>query len=202
MEVKFREKKKYCKDADMYLFDNNNTDERKLKMRKSIKIILLIMFITMFLIPLVMNGEYSRIIGYGDIKLSILYFMSEGFIGLLLILVIVLTFIFLDKIVFRLAEKRSRNLYSKIGGRNHEKYVDADVNIELSDDKIIWTRASKQLNIGYEEIKKIEDTGEYIYILINAKCVIWIPSEAFISIEIRKKFLNYINLKVHRNNNT
>lgn len=75
-------------------------------------------------------------------------------------------------------------------------FLYADVKIDFNQDRIIWTRASKQLNIGYEEIRKIDDTNEYIYILINTQSVIWIPNEAFISIEARKNFLNYVNLKV------
>ncbi|SFC29788.1 hypothetical protein [Clostridium uliginosum] len=71
----FREKRKYCKDADMYLVDNNNTSERKLKKRKLIKIMLIITLVPVILMPYVMDNNYSKIAGYNNIKISAVYFV-------------------------------------------------------------------------------------------------------------------------------
>lgn len=190
MEIEFRDKKKYCKDADMYLFDMQDTNEHKFKVRKIVKIILIVEVVMCFVIfqmriPLFGQKSY--------VKTSL---PGLVFTGLLLTAGIMIGFFILNKFGFDLAEKRGRNLLSKIGGRNYEKYVDADVRITLNEDKIIWTRESEKLNIRYEDIRKVEDTDEYIYIVINPQSVIWIPIEAFISIEAKRNFLNYVQLKV------
>jgi hypothetical protein len=194
MEIKFREKKKYCKDADMYLFDRNYTGEKKLRNRKLIKIFL------SFIVICVIASQ-SRISLLGNKNHIQAGNLSLIFIVLVLALGMGLGFFLLDKIGFNIGEAHGKNLYEKIGGRNFEKYVDADVNIIFNDNEIVWTRASKQLNVGYEEIENIEYTDEYIYIVINPKSVIWIPNEIFTSYDERSSLLNYINLKVQTNNN-
>lgn len=190
MEIEFREKKKYCKDADMYLFDMRNTKKRKLEVRKIIKIILIIEVVACVI------AFQSGVLSAGRTNHVNIGLLSFAFTALIMTLGVMIGFFILNKIGFGFAETIGRSSFKRIGGKNSEKYVDADVNIVFNDDKLIWTRAANRLEIEYEEIKKVEETDEYIYILINTQSVIWIPKEAFISTEERGNFLNYVNLKI------
>lgn len=189
MKIVFREKKEYCYDTDMYLFNKNNTEELRLERRKIIKILLVIMTVSLFAIRLITYNNYTRT--------SVTYFFI---IGLILLLGIIIIFVFLDKKGFEFEEKLIKNIYSKFGGKNHRKFVDADVKIIFNNNEIIWERASKQLNITYENIKEIKDTSKYIYILISNKSAIWIPSEVLISAEEREQIVTFINYKIHKTN--
>jgi hypothetical protein len=101
--------------------------------------------------------------------------------------ILVFLFYILSKLKYAPSDHYSKELKEKLGEDYFKEYK-----ITLSDDYISIECESHTDRIGWNEVKKVENSGSHIFVYTSSTSAVIIPSKSFPSVKYYEAFLNTI----------